>query len=544
MYLSRTSFAFLLTLCFLFSGTNLLNAQNEKNKKDFTKLRVMAWNIWHGGREDGKEVGPKRVVEVIQKSKADIVAMQETYGSGERISKRLGFHYQPRGTNLSIHSRYPIVEDISVFQEFKCVGSLIELPNCQKIAFYCIWLPYGKDIWLEGRRKNLKIAELQKACQPSASDLQKIYDAIKKRLADKKYKDVSIMVAGDFNSMSHLDYCPTTEKQFGQTIDWKTSRILIDAGFRDSYRETNPVIDRKIDSTWTPRFPKQEQDRIDFVYYKSDFWRATSSRVIRDHAVKFPSDHAAILSIFEPRKSSRETAGLIKAVTYNIKRGLGNDNKTDLSRAAKTLQKLNPDIIALQEVDWIVNRSGKVNQPMELGKQLKMHAAFGSFMEYQGGKYGMAVLSRYPIQSVERVKLPRGNEPRIALAVKVLLPDNRSLLLVNVHFDWVRDDKFRFAQAKTLKEYLDKQSIPYVLLGDFNDSPDSRTVKLLSKGTIEANKPAEDRFTFSATNPKREIDFIFAHPANQWKVKKTKVIDESMASDHRPVFAELKLQKK
>ena len=96
----------------------------------------MTWNIWHGGREDGEKIGPQRVMEVIRQSKADIVAMQETYGSGEWISEQLGFHFHPRdSTNVSIHSRYPVLEDISVFEKFKCVGALLELPEGRKLAF-------------------------------------------------------------------------------------------------------------------------------------------------------------------------------------------------------------------------------------------------------------------------------------------------------------------------------------------------------------------------------------------------------------------------
>ena len=80
-----------------------------------------------------RKLGPQRVVEVIRQSKADIVAMQETYGSGEWISQQLGFHFHPRGTNVSIHSRYPVLEDISVFEKFKCVGALLELPENEKL---------------------------------------------------------------------------------------------------------------------------------------------------------------------------------------------------------------------------------------------------------------------------------------------------------------------------------------------------------------------------------------------------------------------------
>ena len=88
------------------------------------RISVMTWNIWHGGREDGETAGPQRVVDVIRDSGADIVAMQETYGSGEWISEQLGFHFHPCGTNVSILSRYPVVEDLSVFEAFKCVGGV------------------------------------------------------------------------------------------------------------------------------------------------------------------------------------------------------------------------------------------------------------------------------------------------------------------------------------------------------------------------------------------------------------------------------------
>jgi hypothetical protein len=167
----------------------------------------MTWNIWHGGREDGEVVGPKRVIEVIRDSGADLVAMQETYGSGELISSALGFHFHPRGTNVSIHSRYPIVEDLSVFEEFQCVGALIELPGTgARVAFYSIWLPYDAEIWEAGTRDTSRPETMVAACNASARSLEAIHDGIRERLADTKYDGVPIIVAGDFNSMSHLDY--------------------------------------------------------------------------------------------------------------------------------------------------------------------------------------------------------------------------------------------------------------------------------------------------------------------------------------------------
>ena len=529
-------------IAFVFLLTTLLCC-NFVSAQDFDQLRIMSWNIWHGGREDGKEVGPKRVIEVIQQSNADIVAMQETYGSGEIISKALGFHFQPRGTNLSIHSRFPIVEDISVFEEFKCVGGLVELPDKSRIAFYCIWLPYGEDIWLPNVRDKSDSNALLKACQPSHDDLKKILEQIKKRLSDHKYDDVPVIISGDFNSMSHLDYSLITEEQFGSSIQWTTSQLMTDRGFRDTYRETNPIVDRKTDSTWSPKFPEQEQDRIDFIYYLADRscsanWRARQSNVLRQHAVKFPSDHAAVLTTFEKTEASPDEINLT-TVTYNIKRGFGNDSKTDISRAADVLKKLDADFVGLQEVDLSTKRSGRKNQPAVLGELTDMHAAFGSFMDYQGGKYGLAILSRHPIKRVREVELPIGREPRVALVVEAMLPNDEVVTVVNVHFDYPAEDKARYAQASKLREFLKSLKTPCILLGDFNDQPGSRTIKLFQDDFfVEATKPSDDRFTFSATNPQREIDFIFAGPKSRWSFQSAKVIEEPVVSDHRPVIAQ------
>lgn len=232
-----------------------------------------------------------------------------------------------------------------------------------------------------------------------------------------------------------------------------------------------------------------------------------------------------------------------RVVSYNIKRGFGNDRVTDLKRTADVIRRLRPDFVGLQEVDEKVRRSGKVDQAVELSKQLKMFQAFAPFMDYDGGRYGLAVLSRYPIENVTVVKLPEGNEPRVALAAEVSLPDGSKLMLVNLHFDWVKDDSFRFEQASTLKKFLDKLSMPYILLGDFNDVPDSRTLKLFRQGTIEAAKPTANRMTIPSDNPTKEIDFIFASPPSLWKIGEVAVIDEKVASDHCPVVAEMLLAK-
>lgn len=239
----------------------------------------------------------------------------------------------------------------------------------------------------------------------------------------------------------------------------------------------------------------------------------------------------------EPR--TRPDAALV-VVSYNIRHGQGGDGVLDLERTAAVLRALDPDLVALQEVDENVERSGGVDQAAWLGGQLGMAHAFGAFMDYQGGRYGMAILSRYPILHAEPIELPRGNEPRVALQVEVALPEGGTLRALCVHFDWVRDDAFRFAQAEALAAHLDALEGRTLVLGDFNDRPGSRTLALFGARAREADKLDDARWTFPADDPDREIDFVFAAPPAAWDVAEVRVVDERVASDHRPVLAVLR----
>lgn len=502
-------------------------------------LSVMSWNIWHGGRQDGEEAGPKRVAEVIKASGADIVAVQETYGSGELLAKSLAFNLHDRGTNVSILSRWPIEEDISVFEPFKCAGAIIRLPSGQRIAMYSIWLPYGDDIWLPEVRTGATVGEWLAACRPSAIDLRKIFAEIKQRLGGERYADVDVLIAGDFNSMSHLDYTEMNTDMFVSPVDWETSHVLLDAGFKDSFREVNPIAVREKDSTWSPRFGDQEQERIDYIYYESTRLQCVESKVVSNHPVRFPSDHAAVISRFAPAAPPEKFT--LRAASYNIRHGQGMDAKLLLERTARAISELDASIVALQEVDMNVDRSGSVNEMRLLGKSLGMHAAFGSFMRYGDGKYGLGILSQYPFQNVETLSLSTGNEPRVALLATVILPGGKTVTVVCLHFDWVREDGFRYQQATEVVESLKSISTPIVVLGDFNDQPDSRTLSLFRESFIEADKPEDDRFTWPASKPSSEIDFIFFDKQSGWDCGNVKVVDEAIASDHRPIIATLGL---
>lgn len=268
-------------------------------------LSVLTWNIWRGGDRAMDDTDPavkaqkqQRVVEVIQQSRPDIVAMVETYGSGEAIARALGFHFHARGTNVSIHSRWPIIQDLSVFEPFYCVGALIQRPDGQKIAVFSAWIASDPDIWTDPSSRTGMSPEALVAvdAQKRLPQMQAILRGIREKMAS--LPEVPVILAGDFNSNSHLDYTQAALGQYGLVVPWPVSLAITAEGFADAYRICNPTISRKADRTWSPQFPEHLQDRIDYIYFRGANLKPLTSTRLQEHPVRWPSDHAAVLGTF------------------------------------------------------------------------------------------------------------------------------------------------------------------------------------------------------------------------------------------------------
>jgi len=233
-------------------------------------------------------------------------------------------------------------------------------------------------------------------------------------------------------------------------------------------------------------------------------------------------------------------------MSYNIKHGVGNDDSLDLSRSLAVIKAQATDLVALQEIDHLAERSGQVDQTTFLADALQMRGSFASFMDFQGGAYGMATLSAKPIRSTQFLPLPDGlYEPRVAIVQEIELTEGVTLLFANVHFDWISGDegeKSRSAQATALITYLDQFDLPTIITGDFNCTPDSPTMELFyGAGFVFADK-GDDNLSFQGGN-KVEIDhMIFRSTSSfQFATKFIDLLDEPIVSDHRPLVATLEL---
>jgi endonuclease/exonuclease/phosphatase family metal-dependent hydrolase len=240
----------------------------------------------------------------------------------------------------------------------------------------------------------------------------------------------------------------------------------------------------------------------------------------------------------------------LRVLAYNIHHGAGNDEVLDLDRIAALIRDLEPDIVALQEVDRVVERTDGVDQAAVLGELTGMTPVFGEFMPYQGGSYGQAVLSAWPVVESWNHRLPDGAEPRSSVSVRVRSPDTgREIVLADIHF--YRTEEERLAQALTLDRLLRETAAvaaaapgggagpPAILAGDFNSEPGTAVMDTLAALGWHVVPKDGSPLTFRSDEPVREIDFVMVRPQERFEVLEHRVIVEPVASDHSPIFAVL-----
>ncbi len=236
----------------------------------------------------------------------------------------------------------------------------------------------------------------------------------------------------------------------------------------------------------------------------------------------------------------RQTTDTVRILAYNTHHGEGLDGVLDLERIGRLIESTGADLVALQEIDRLVERTGFVDQADEYGEHAGLTPLFGDFMPYQGGHYGMALLSGLPVIESANHRLPDGAEPRTALTARVRLPNSgKELVFAGIHF--YRTEEERMAQARALSDILADETGIVVLAGDFNSLPESPVMNFLDTDfeIVQKRGPA---YTFPADDPVREIDFMFVRPDSSFEVLEHRVMGERVASDHRPIFLVLEIR--
>jgi len=269
-------------------------------------------------------------------------------------------------------------------------------------------------------------------------------------------------------------------------------------------------------------------------------------------------------------QSVRAQSTTLRVVAYNIKHGRGMDDRVDLVRIADVLRRLDADVITLQEVDDRTERTGGVDQVAVLAELLGYQGFHGPHRPYQGGFYGNAVLTRLPVVEQRTHPIPPASGSALAVhevIVEVPLTPARDgdadaqiqaalpVSVVSVHLAGTPEERMAQARAVTAAFVPGRTTI---LAGDFNGRPDDPVVQSFAEGWTTERKSGDPR-TYPSDMPDREIDFVIwttghvveatdrdhrgSGGVGSIGVIEHVVVDEPMASDHRPILAVFEFQR-
>lgn len=297
---------------------SLFPSCSEQKKEQ--QLTVLSWNIWHAGHS--KTYGQKAcdgIIGVLKKSQADVILMIETYGASDQVADSLGFYHRLLSSNLSIYSRYPIVKTFTFPDQiatFNFGGVEIDMDGTP-VRLFDTWIHYLPDARLVPTDKSEEEILAWDDAGTRDEEIRKILGILKPMIAESD--SIPIVMGGDFNSHSHLDWTEATKDMYnhgGAVVNWTVSKEMQAANFKDSFREINPDPVKNIGTTWLTDADSLEtvnrQDRIDFIYYQGKTIQAVESQCydnilgetfsFKGEDFFYASDHGFVLTTFTIRK--------------------------------------------------------------------------------------------------------------------------------------------------------------------------------------------------------------------------------------------------
>lgn len=506
-------------------------------------LRVMSFNIRFATASDGQNAWPNRkefLLETIQAFAPDLLGTQETLAIQRDFLKQA----------LSDFEVIAAGRDDGA-EKGEMMALFFRKARFEKLDGGHFWLSETPDVvgsksWDSSLPRMVTWVKLKDRQSPSALPIAYFNTHFdhrghqarleSSRLIRRKIAELApgcrVIVTGDFNT--------------GEGTAPHDAMFVTEEGNRpvlfDTFRKAHPARSNS-EGTFNGFDPGAiDGARIDWIGCSPDFEirSAAIDRTARDG--RTPSDHfpvTAVLAYASSAVSNPANDGrTLRVLSYNIHHGRGMDDKVDLERIAKVIRDARPDLVALQEVDRGTTRTGKVDQAAELARLTGLHGSFGKAIDYAGGDYGQAILSRFPIGETKIHWLPGepDRERRIAFETRVDF-EGRKLRFVTTHLHHANDG-FRQRQAEKINEIYGDDSTLTILAGDLNAYPDSEPLKILKKFWTVANE-APGLVSFPADKPNRLIDYVIFKPAKGIEVTEQQVIEEPIASDHRPVIVEL-----
>lgn len=293
-------------------------------------IRVMTFNLWHGGDAGGHPL--EQTAAVVRAAKADIVGLQETHGyppkeprpnRAKELAELLGWSYFDQGERTGIISRWKIVDHTP-----RKWGVIVEQPNGERLFMFnahlahapyqpyqLLKIPYADSPFLAGEAEAIAAARQARGAQ------------VERLLGEMRVAAISglpVFLTGDFNEPSHLDWTERAVKAglAPLKVEWPSSKAVVNARFKDAFRSVNADEVAQPGKTWTPikadRDLTERHDRIDMIFFTGRGLRVTTAEVIgegSEHAdivvTPYPSDHRAVVATFErtsPDANSQSSA--------------------------------------------------------------------------------------------------------------------------------------------------------------------------------------------------------------------------------------------
>ncbi len=243
-----------------------------------------------------------------------------------------------------------------------------------------------------------------------------------------------------------------------------------------------------------------------------------------------------------------DTTSNLRVMAYNIHHANPPASTTiiDINGIANIIKAQNPHLVAVQEVDVYTNRSGvTLHQALELGRLTGMNAYFAKTIDFSGGEYGVAILSKFPMSGMANNSLPTaagtGGEPRVLATAVITMGNGKKLVFASTHLDAQASDSNRFLQINRIVDILRVEPLPVIVAGDLNAVPGTRIINALD-AYFTRTCFTGCGFTVPATNANKTIDYIAYAPSSKFTVLEHRVIDAKIASDHLPVFSVIQIK--
>jgi endonuclease/exonuclease/phosphatase family metal-dependent hydrolase len=221
----------------------------------------------------------------------------------------------------------------------------------------------------------------------------------------------------------------------------------------------------------------------------------------------------------------------IRVMSYNTRNCRGMDNIVDYKRIADVINDAAPDVIALQELDSATVRSKGVDVLAQLSNLTEMYPVYGASIPYDGGKYGVGILSKEKPVSQKRISLPGREESRSLLIVEF-----KNYIFCCTHLSLTQED--RLASVSIINQTVKDFNKPVFMAGDINATPESPVLTALKENWVILSNP--EQLTIPSNKPRQTIDYIFGYISKGYVYSVPQAcLFSTLASDHLPIMAKV-----